>query len=69
MPETQNPELLKWCLIISYFNEIEGPKIFYCKNLLSSIKHADLEKILDVLDYNIGEETYIFAFRYKFEIC
>ncbi len=63
MPETQNPELLKWCLIISYFNEIEGPKIFYCKNLLSSIKHVDLEKILDVLDYNIGEETYIFAFR------
>ena len=58
-----NPELLKWCLIISYFNEIKGPKIFYCKNLLSSIKQADLEKILDVLDYNIGEETYIFAFR------
>ncbi len=60
---THKPELLKWCLIISYFNEIKGPKIFYCKNLLSNIKQADLEKILDVLDYNIGEETYIFAFR------
>lgn len=60
---TQKPELLKWCLIISYFNEIEGPKIFYCNSLLNSIKHTDLEKILDVLDYNIGEETYIFAFR------
>lgn len=60
---TNKPELLNWCLILSYFNEIKGPKIFYCKNLLSSIKQADLGKILDVLDYNIGEETYIFAFR------
>ena len=60
---THKPELSKWYLIISYFNEIEGPKIFYCKNLLNSIKQADLDKILDVLDYNIEEETYIFAFR------
>lgn len=54
---------INWYLILSYFDEIRGPKIFHSNNVLKSIEQPDLEKILDVLDYNIGGETYTFAFR------
>ncbi|MFX1276280.1 MAG: ADP-ribosylation factor-like protein [Promethearchaeota archaeon] len=48
-------------LVLSYFDEIYGPSIFYCN--VPSLNDPDYPNLTRVLDFNDDEGTFIFAFR------
>jgi hypothetical protein len=63
MEQDQALEELSWNLILSFFNQRKGPEILFRGINPQSIKKSDLDTILQNLDYQIEEETFIFGFR------
>jgi len=61
--ETQKNEILNWNLLLSFFNQRKGPDILFKGVDLNNIEESELDAILQNLDYNFEEETFIFGFR------
>ena len=63
MVENQINEQLNWNLLLSFFNQRKGPDILFEGVDSNTIDDSDLDTILQNLDYDIEEETFIFGFR------
>ena len=61
--ETQKNEILNWNLLLSFFNQRKGPDILFKGVDSNNIEESELDAILQNLDYNFEEETFIFGFR------
>ncbi|MFX1337270.1 MAG: hypothetical protein ACFFDK_01530 [Promethearchaeota archaeon] len=61
--EDQNTEKLNWNLLLSFFNQRKGPDVLFKGLDSNSIEELELDAILQNLDYNFEEETFIFGFR------
>jgi hypothetical protein len=64
LTENQKSENLNWNLIVSFFNQRKGPDILinpYHEDY--PIPDSELDAILQNLDYDFEEETFIFGFR------
>ena len=63
MIETQKTEIINWNLLLSFFNQRKGPDILFKGVDSKNIEETELDAILQNLDYNFEEETFIFGFR------
>lgn len=61
--ETQKTEIINWNLLLSFFNQRKGPDILFKGVDSNKIEETELDAILQNLDYNLEEETFIFGFR------
>ena len=63
MIETQKNDISNWNLLLSFFNQRKGPDILFKGVDSNNIEETELDAILQNLDYNFEEETFIFGFR------
>ena len=63
MIETQKTEIINWNLLLSFFNQRKGPDILFKGVDSKNIEETELDAILQNLDYDFEEETFIFGFR------
>ncbi len=63
--ENKRSERFNWNLLVSFFNQRKGPDILINPYHIEEypIEDSELDAILQNLDYNFEEETFIFGFR------